>query len=140
MCLCFSANDSEFINILSYPRSNQTSKSVQNLRKSKLETYEAILSALAKRPLTVDSIAYRTNMDCTILEQFLNSLMKNGLIQETFARRKKVYAITERGMSVFRALSFQRYLDKIAKSIKTMGTTVETAPTIESDESKKNNE
>ncbi len=108
------------------------------MRKSKLETYEAILSALAKRPLTVDSIAYRTNMDCTILEQFLNSLMKNGLIQETFAERKKVYAITERGMSVFRALSFQRYLDKIAKSIRTTNTTVETAPTIESDESQKN--
>ena len=88
------------------------------MRRSKLETYEAILSALAKRPLTVDSIAYRTNMDCTVLSQYLESLMKNGLVEERFTNKKKLYAITERGMAVFRTLSFQRYLDKIAKSIK----------------------
>ncbi|MEM2420034.1 MAG: winged helix-turn-helix domain-containing protein [Candidatus Bathyarchaeia archaeon] len=96
------------------------------MRRSKLETYEAILSALAKRPLTVDSIAYRTNMDCTLLQQYLGSLIKYGLVQEKDSGGKKLYAITERGVAVFRTLSFQRYLDKIAKAIK--AARIETAP------------
>jgi hypothetical protein len=41
--------------------------------------------------------------------------------------KKRLYAITERGMAVFRTLSFQRYLDKIAKSLR--ASAVETAPT-----------
>lgn len=97
------------------------------MRRSKLEIYEAILSALAKKPLTVDSIAYRTNMDCTLLKQYLESLLKYGLVQEMVSSKKRFYAITERGLAVFRTLSFQRYLDKIAKSIKAAG--AETAPT-----------
>ncbi len=102
--------------------------SVKNLRKSKLENYEAILATLAKRPLTADSIAYKTNMDCNILYQRLESLMRNGLVVEKFTGKKKLYAITERGLSVFRTLSFQRYLEKIAKTIRTANT-VGTAPT-----------
>jgi len=101
---------------------------VKSLRRSKLENYEAILAALAKRPLTVDSIAYKTNMDCTVLGQYLESLMRNGLVAEKITAKKKLYAITERGLSVFRTLSFQRYLEKIAKAIKTVNT-METAPT-----------
>jgi predicted transcriptional regulator len=101
---------------------------VEDLRRSKLENYEAILAALTKRPLTVDSIAYKTNMDCTILGQYLESLMRNGLVVEKITSKKKLYTITERGLSVFRTLSFQRYLEKIAKTIKTVNT-LETAPT-----------
>jgi len=100
---------------------------VKDLRRSKLENYEAILAALAKRPLTVDSIAYKTNMDCTVLGQYLESLMRNGLVVEKITS-KKLYAITERGLSVYRTLSFQRYLEKIAKTIKTVNI-LETAPT-----------
>ena len=91
---------------------------MQDLRRSRLETYEAILSALAKRPLTIDSIAYRTNMDCTLVGRYLESLTKHGLVEEKFTNKRKLYAITERGIAVFRTLSFQRYLDKIAKTIK----------------------
>jgi len=107
---------------------------VNELRRSKLETYEAILSALAKRPLTVDSIAYRTNMDCTLLKQCLESLLKYGLVLEKTSGEKRLYAITERGLSVFRTLSFQRYLDKIAKSIKTSEFATAPAPVISKSE------
>ncbi|MEM2466822.1 MAG: winged helix-turn-helix domain-containing protein [Candidatus Bathyarchaeia archaeon] len=99
------------------------------MRRSKLENYEAILAALAKKPLTVDSIAYKTSMDCTVLEQYLESLMRNGLVVEKFTGKKKLYAITERGLSVFRILSFQRYLEKIAKTIK-VANALETASTL----------
>ncbi|MEM4701071.1 MAG: winged helix-turn-helix domain-containing protein [Candidatus Bathyarchaeia archaeon] len=105
------------------------------MRRSKLENYETILAALAKRPLTVDSIAYKTNMDCTVLGQYLESLMRNGLVVEKFTSKKKLYAITERGLSVFRTLSFQRYLEKIAKTIKTVNTLeIVPTPTISSSE------
>ncbi|MBS7647893.1 MAG: winged helix-turn-helix domain-containing protein [Candidatus Bathyarchaeia archaeon] len=97
------------------------------MRRSRLENYEAILSALAKRPLTVDSIAYRTSMDCTILQRHLESLLKYGLVHEEISSGKRLYKITERGMAVFRTLSFQRRLDNITKSIRTVG--VEAAPT-----------
>lgn len=97
------------------------------MRRSKLETYEAILSVLAKRPLKVDSIAYRIGMDCTVLHQYLEALQRYGLVQEKISGKKRLYAITDRGMAVFRTLSFQRYLDKIAKSIRTSA--VKTTPT-----------
>lgn len=99
-----------------------------DLRRSKLENYQAILAALAKRPLTVDRIAYKIDMDCRILGQYLESLMRNGLVVEKFTGERKLYAITERGMSVFRALNFQRYFEKIAKTIKTINMS-EPAPT-----------
>lgn len=113
------------------------------LRRSKLETYEAILSVLAKRPLTVDSIAYRTNTDCTVLRQYLESLARNGLVKEMSSGKKKLYLITERGTAVFRTLSFQRYLDKIAKTLKASNNDLETAPTptiMNDNESKNKNE
>jgi DNA-binding PadR family transcriptional regulator len=53
--------------------------------------------------------------------------MKHGLVEERFTGKRRLYAITERGMAVFRTLSFQRYLDKIAKSIKAAN--METAAT-----------
>ncbi len=112
---------------------------VKDLRRSKLENYEAVLAALAKRPLTVDSIAYRANMDCTVLGQYLESLMRNGLVVEKFTGKKKVYAITERGLSVFRTLSFQRYLEKIAKTIKSVNKLEAPTPTISSGEKENKN-
>jgi predicted transcriptional regulator len=112
---------------------------VQKLRRSRLENYEAILSALAKRRLTIDSIAYRTNMDCTLVGRYLESLMKHGLVEGKFTGKRKLYTITERGIAVFRTLSFQRYLDKIAKSIKIINDTVQITQTQENLNSNKNN-
>jgi predicted transcriptional regulator len=112
------------------------------LRRSKLEIYEAILAALARRPLKVDSIAYKTTMECAALMQYLNFLMKNGLIEERFVGDKKFYAITDRGKAVFKVLNFQRYLEKIAKSIITVNEVLEAVPPIprEDDEKRTENE
>ncbi|MEM2281131.1 MAG: winged helix-turn-helix domain-containing protein [Candidatus Bathyarchaeia archaeon] len=107
------------------------------MRRSKLEIYEAILSALARRPMTIDGIAYRISMDCTLLQQYLESLVKYGLVREMVKGKRRVYAITERGLAVFRTLSFQRYLDKIAKSIKTASASSELTPVISKGEGDK---
>jgi predicted transcriptional regulator len=87
------------------------------VRRSKLETYEAILEALIKKPLNIDSIAYKTNVDCTILNKHLDFLIKNGLVEERMQGTKLLYAMTERGMTIFRTLDFQKYLKEISTTL-----------------------
>ncbi len=107
------------------------------MRRSKLEIYEAILETLAKRPLKVDSIAYKTNMNCMVVKQHLDFLTKNGLVEGRFSGDKSFYVITERGKAVFRALSFQRRLDKITKSIRAISEALEALPAMKSNEDEK---
>jgi predicted transcriptional regulator len=90
------------------------------MRRSKLESYEAILEVLVKKPLTIDKISFETNMDCTVTERSLDFLIKNGLVEDRFSGRKTLYAITERGIAVLKALNFQKYLEKVSKSIMAM--------------------
>jgi predicted transcriptional regulator len=92
--------------------------------------YEAILETLVKGPLTVDSIAYEIDMDCMVLERYMDFLMRNGLVEERFQNKKTLYAITERGVAVFKALNFQKYLEKVAKSIRLMNEASEVIPTL----------
>lgn len=100
------------------------------MRRSKLETYEAILEALVKKPLTIDNLAYETNMDCTGLKPRLNFLLENSLIEERSRHEKTFYALTERGITVLKTLSFQKYLEKIANTIRTMDEALQILPTI----------
>jgi len=102
------------------------------MRKSKLESYEAILGALVKKPLTIDSIAYEADMDCAVVRQRLDSLLENSLAEERVTSRKTVYAITERGVTVLKTLNFQKYLEKVANTIKTMDEALQVLPTIAS--------
>ena len=88
------------------------------MRRSKLESYEAILGALAEKPLNIDSIAYKTKMHCEVLSQRIKSLIKYGLVKEKINNGMKVHTITERGLSVYKTLNFQRQIQKIAKTIK----------------------
>jgi DNA-binding PadR family transcriptional regulator len=60
--------------------------------------------------------------------------MKYGLVEEKFTNKRKLYTITERGIAVFRTLSFQRYLDKIAKSIKAANMETAATPVITNDQ------
>lgn len=87
------------------------------MRKSKLEAYEAILDVLVTKPLTVENIAYETDMDCTVLTERLDYLLENGLVELRAMGKKGGYAITERGVSVLKALNFQKYLARIANKL-----------------------
>ncbi|NWG10654.1 hypothetical protein HXY33_02720 [Candidatus Bathyarchaeota archaeon] len=108
------------------------------MRKSKLESYEEILGVIVKKPLTIDSIAYETGMECTVLKQRLDFLMQNSLVEERVSGKKTLYAITERGLSVYRTLSFQKYLEKVATAIRTMDEAIHVIPLIEDSEDKEN--
>jgi predicted transcriptional regulator len=98
------------------------------LRRSRLEICEAILEALVKKPLKIDRIAYTVNMDCVALERNLNFLMENGLVEERYSEKGSSYAATERGISVFKALDFQRYLKKIYDTIMAMDEAMKVLP------------
>ncbi len=100
------------------------------MRRSKLESYEAILEVLVKRPLTAGSIAYKTNMDCTVLGRHLDFLIKNGLVEERLSNKKTLYAVTERGTAVFKALNFQKYLEKVTASLRAIDDALQAVPTI----------
>lgn len=100
------------------------------MRRSKLESYEAILEALVKKPLTVDKIAYKANMDCAVLERYLNFLIKNDLVEERLQNNKNLYAVTERGMAVFKTLNFQKYLEKVTASLEAIEDALQVVPTM----------
>jgi predicted transcriptional regulator len=100
------------------------------LRKSKLESYENILEALMNEPLTLEHIKHVVDLDSALLTQHLTFLMKNDLIEERLAGKKALYAITERGAAVFRALNFQKYLGRIKNTIRAIDEALQVIPTI----------
>jgi predicted transcriptional regulator len=109
------------------------------VRRSKLETYEVILEALVKKPLNIDRIAYKTSIDCTILSKHLDFLVKNGLVEERMLGKKLLYAMTERGMTVFRTLDFQKYLKKISNTLMQIDEAMQTIRDISKDDKEKEN-
>lgn len=100
------------------------------MHRSKLESYEAILEALVKEPLNIDRMAYKTNIDCTALARYLDFLTGNGLVEERPSKRNTLYAITERGMAVFKTLSFQKYVEKVTASLRAIDDALQTMPII----------
>ncbi len=85
--------------------------------RSKLEKYINILEVLVPKPIELEKISYETNIECRMLYQYLNFLRANKLVEKrSSSETKTVYAITERGLAVFRTLQAQKYLRKL-KSI-----------------------
>jgi predicted transcriptional regulator len=84
--------------------------------RSKLEKYLSILEALVDRPLKFEKVSYAAKVDCTTLKQHMDFLVFHKLVEERKpARGKTGYAITERGLAVFKTLRAQRYLQKLKK-------------------------
>ncbi|MGD8566071.1 MAG: winged helix-turn-helix domain-containing protein [Candidatus Bathyarchaeota archaeon] len=74
------------------------------MRRSKLEMYVDILKVLAHRgSLKLTHIMYKANVNCSVLKQYLDFLMEQELVEERAAgKRRVVYAITQRGISVLK--------------------------------------
>ena len=78
------------------------------MRRSKMEMYIDILKVMAKNgPLKLTHVMYKANLNCSVLKQNLDFLIKQNLIEEqiTIKRRNKIkisYAITERGRTVIK--------------------------------------
>ena len=109
-----------------------------HVRRSRLETYEAILEALVKKPSKFDTLAYETNLDCVALKKYLDFLIENGLVEERLLANGTLYAATERGISVFKALDFHKYFKKIQDNITAIDEALQVLPEIA--ENKENSE
>jgi predicted transcriptional regulator len=76
----------------------------QYMRRSKLEMYVDILKVLAQRgPLKLTHVMYKANVNCSVLKEYLDFLIKQGLVEErTVGKRRVVYAVTQRGITVLK--------------------------------------
>jgi predicted transcriptional regulator len=74
------------------------------MRRSKLEMYVDILSVLAQKgPLKLTHVMYKANVNCSVLKEYLDFLLKQGLIeQRTVGKQRIVYAISQRGITVLK--------------------------------------
>jgi predicted transcriptional regulator len=79
-------------------------KRISKVRRSKLETYVDILSVLAQRgPLKLTHVMYKANVNCSVLKEYLDFLIKQSLVEErTVGKRRVVFAITQRGITVLK--------------------------------------
>lgn len=74
------------------------------MRCSKLEMYVDILTVLAHRgPLKLTHVMYKANLNCSVLKEKLDFLIKQGLVEErTLRKQRVVYAVTQRGITVLK--------------------------------------
>ncbi len=82
--------------------------------RSRLEKYLNILGALVSKPLKFENISYKASIECSTLKKHLDFLISHKLVEERHLNRKKVvYAITERGLAVFKTLRAEKYFRKL---------------------------
>ena len=74
------------------------------MRRSKLETYVDILKVLLHNgPLKVTHVMYKANVNCSVLKEQMDFLIKQGLVEERKIRKAKVvFAITQKGIAVLK--------------------------------------
>jgi predicted transcriptional regulator len=67
------------------------------VRRSKLEMYVDILTVLAHRgPLKLTHVMYKANVNCSVLKEYLDFLIKQSLVEErTVGKARVVFAVTQ---------------------------------------------
>ncbi len=91
------------------------------------------MEALVKKPQPVERLAYETDMDCTLIRKLLSFLAENGLVKERPLPKNTQYAVTERGVAVFKTLNFRKYLEKVSSSISALNDAMQTLPILSRD-------
>ena len=76
----------------------------ETVRRSQLEIHVNILEVLAHSgPLKLTRIMHNTNVNCSLLREYLDFLTKQGLIEvKIIGKERKVYAITQLGVTVLK--------------------------------------
>ena len=66
--------------------------------------YVDILTVLAhKGPLKLTHVMYKANVNCSVLKEYLDFLIKQGLVEaRSIKKQRLVYAITQRGITVLK--------------------------------------
>lgn len=72
------------------------------MRRSNLEMYLDILRVLeGGGQLKLTHIMYETNVNCCVLKEYLDFLVKQGLVEtRAVGRQRMAYSITQRGITV----------------------------------------
>ncbi len=96
------------------PPVNLENHEVLQMRRSKLERYIDVLKELEHTgPLKLTHIMHKSNFNGSILKDYLDFLVKQGLVEErTVKKRRVVFAVTQRGISVMR--HFQELTQEIS--------------------------
>jgi len=85
---------------------------------SKLDKYLNILEVLVTRPQKLDQIARKSHVEPGVLKRYLKFLVSNGVVEKRESNtNQNIYAITERGLSVFKTLRALKYLEKLKDSL-----------------------
>lgn len=74
-------------------------------RRSKLEMHIDVLRVLARHgPLKLTHIMYKASVACSVLKPYLDLLIQHNLVKEQLlhARKRVVYTITEKGLTVLK--------------------------------------
>ncbi len=83
-------------------------------KKSKLESYEEIIRILAKRALALDDLAFQCNMNCSTLQQRLDSLFKQNIVSIEVCRDNRTfYVLSKRGASIAKTFRLAKRLEKL---------------------------
>jgi predicted transcriptional regulator len=62
-----------------------------------------ILEVLAfKGQLRLTQLMFKSKVNCCVLKEQLEFLIKNGLVEEKMLRKRAIYAITSRGLQVLK--------------------------------------
>ena len=66
--------------------------------------YVDILTVLAHRgPLKLTHVMYKANVNCSVLKEYLDFLMKQNLVEERIVGKARVvFAVTPRGITVLK--------------------------------------
>ena len=84
------------------------------MRRSRLELYVDIICALAQRALTIDEIAFHCSTNCLTLNQSLEFLVTHGIVTlEINQNNQTCYALTRRGISIFKTFCITKNLEKL---------------------------
>ncbi|TRO47749.1 hypothetical protein E2P60_02440 [Candidatus Bathyarchaeota archaeon] len=100
------------------------------MQRSKLELYQEILYALVNKRMTVDAIAYTCNMDCIALHKRLEFLMQQGLVEEKNFHNVTCYALTRRGLAIFKTLALTKRLEKLQTTMKQIDEALRAIPSL----------
>ena len=100
------------------------------MRKSKLELYEEVLSALVDKRLSVDNLALLCNLDRATTGKLLDFLEKNRLVENDHGYIEVLYSLTTRGEEVLSSLTKTKRLQKLKESMKAIKETEHTLPAL----------
>ena len=74
------------------------------MRRSKMEMQLSIIRTLAQKgPLKLTHIMYKSNVNCSVLKEYMDFLIEQNIVQErTIKKERIVYQLTEKGFSILK--------------------------------------